>query len=261
MRPTKILTIVCAVCLCSGSVTAMAQNQPRGDRVFISELEGIWMNDAYIKALRTVRMPHRAAKQASPVVIAITRQGRSYPYVATDFDKAAFMMILALEPDIKANSYRLVLGEKNEPTSAEDVTYIWFKGQRDADRKFRKLAFQEVFIMDGKWADYEHVGMELGPVMNGLVLAGRYKDSDGREWSFTEQGQATFPEESFYYELSINDRKARCEYFEAEDLDAPGGISYYGYAWKAGKLQLFRADMKNDRVQCEAEPFAVLTPH
>ena len=124
-----------------------------------------------------------------------------------------------------------------------------------------RTAFQEVFIMDGKWADYEHVGMELGPVMNGLVLAGRYKDSDGREWSFTEQGQATFPEESFYYELSINDRKARCEYFEAEDLDAPEGMSYYGYAWKAGKLQLFRADMKNDRVQCEAEPFAVLTPH
>ena len=259
MKSTTISTIVCAVCLCVGALSATAQNQPRRDRVFISDLEGIWMNDAYIKALREVRMPHQAAKKASPVVIAITRQGRAYPYVATDFDKAAFMMILDLEPDVKPDSYRLVLGEKNEPTSADEVTYLWFKGQRDADRKFRKLAFKEVFIMKGKWADYEHVGMQLGPVMNEIVLAGRYKDGDGREWSFTEQGQATIPDKSFYYELSINDKKARCEYFEAEDLDAPEGITYYGYAWKAGKLLLFRAEMKNDRVRCESKPFAELT--
>ena len=260
MKVTRILITICAVCLCVGAINATAQNQPRRDRVFISDLEGIWMNDAYLKALRKVRMPHQAAKKASPVVIAITRQGRAYPYVATDFDKAAFMMILAVEPDVKPDSYRLVLAEKNQPTSSADVTYIWFKGQRDVDHKFRKLAFQEVLIMDGKWADYEHVGTELGPVMNGIVLAGRYKDSGGREWTFAENGQATFPDKSFYFELSINDRKARCEYFEAEDLDAPEGITYYGYAWKAGKLQLFRAEMKNDRVRCEAKPFAVLTP-
>lgn len=260
MKSTTISTIILAVCLCAGAISATAQNQPRRDRVYISELEGIWMNDAYIKELRKARMPHQAAKKASPAVIAITRQGRAYPYVATDFEKAAFKMILALEPDIKPDSYRLVLGEKNEPTSAADVTYIWFKGQRDADRKFRKLAFQEVFVMNGKWADYEHVGMQLGPVMNSIVLAGRYKDRGGREWSFTEEGQATFPDKSFYYELSINDKKARCEYFEAEDLDAPEGITYYGYAWKAGNLQLFRAEMKNDRVRCEAKPFAELTP-
>ena len=260
MKFTKILITICTVCLCVGAMNATAQNQPRRDRVFISDLEGIWMNDAYIEVLRKTRMPHQAAKKASPAVIAITRQGRAYPYVATDFDRAVFMMILAVEPDVKPDSYRLVLAEKNEPTSSADVTYIWFKGQRNVDRKFRKLAFQEVLIMDGKWANYEHVGTELGPVMNGMVLAGSYKDSGGREWKFTENGQATFPDKSFYFELSINDRKARCEYFEAEDLDAPEGITYYGYAWKAGKLQLFRAEMKNDSVRCEAKPFAVLIP-
>jgi hypothetical protein len=238
----------------------MAQNQARRDRVFASDLEGIWMNNSYVEMLRKIRMPHQAAKKGAPVVIAIKREGRVYPYLATDFDKVALMVILAVEPDIKPHSYRLVLGEKNAPTSSDDVKYIWFKGQRDADRKFRKLAFKELFIMKGKWADYEHVGMELGPVVNGIVLAGRYKDQDGREWSFTEQGQATFPDKSFYYELSINDQQAGCEYLEAEDLAAPEGKSYYGYAWKAGKLQLFRAEVKKDRVRCEAKPFAVLTP-
>lgn len=254
------MSVFCAVLLFIGGVAATAQDQQRPDRVFIHELEGIWMNEAYVKTLRQVRMPHQAAKKVRPVVIAIKRDGRIYPYVATDFDTAAFMVVLALEPDIKPNSYRLVLGQNNEPTSSADATYVWFKGQREADRKFRNLAFKETFIMKGKWADYEHVGMQLGPVMNSIVLAGNYKDEDGREWSFTDEGQATFPDKSFYYELSINDKQARCEYLEAEDLTAPEGKSYYGYAWKAGKLQLFHAELRKDRVRCDSKPFVVLTP-
>ncbi|NIO42027.1 MAG: hypothetical protein GTO41_18795 [Burkholderiales bacterium] len=259
MKSTNTLRIVCVIAMCISSATALAQSQ-REDRVYIRDLEGIWMNQSYVEALKSSRMPHKVAKKVAPALIAIKRQGRAYPYLATDFDKAAFMMILALEPDNKPDSYRLVLGEKNEPTSAADVTYIWFKGQRDADHKFRKLMFKEVFIMKGKWADFEWVGMDLGPVMNGIVLAGRYKDEDGREWVFSEEGTAKFPEKSFYYELSINDKDARCEYLEAEDLQSPEGKSFYGYAWKQGKLQLFRAETKNDRVRCDAKPFVVLTP-
>jgi len=260
MKQSVILNICCAILFCLGSVSGMAQDEPRRDRVYIHDLEGIWMTDAYIDALRKLRMPHEAAKKQAPMVIAIKREGRVYPYVATDFDKAAFMVIIALEPDVKPDSYRLVLGKKNAPTTSADATYVWFKGQRDTDHKFRNLAFKEPFIMNGKWANYEHVGMELGPVVNGIVLAGRYKDKGGREWSFTEQGEATFPDKSFYYELSLNDKKAGCDYLEAEDLTAPNGKSYYGFEWKAGKLRLFRAEVKQDRVRCEARPFAELTP-
>jgi hypothetical protein len=137
---------------------------------------------------------------------------------------------------------------------------VWFRGYRDADRKFSKLAFRETFFMDGKWADYEHVGMALGPVMNKIVLAGKYKDEKGRDWAFSEEGQAVFPDKNFYFELSINDKKARCEYLEAEDLMSADGKRYYGYAWKKGKLQLYDAEMKKDRVRCQSKPFAVLTP-
>lgn len=260
MTKRFILTIFCAMFAFVASVPGMAQNQPRRDRVFIHDLEGLWMNEDYVRELRKTRMPHKAAKKQKPVLIAIKREGRVFPYLATDFDKAAFMFILDVEPDMKPDSYRLVLAKKNQPTSSSEAEYIWFKGQRDADRKFRRLAFKEEFVMNGKWANYEHVGMELGPVINGIVLAGRYRDQDGREWAFTEQGQATLPDKSFYFELSINDQKAGCDYIEAEDLASADGKSYYGYAWKGGKLQVFRAAVKKDRVRCEAKPFAELTP-
>ncbi|HUU74089.1 MAG TPA: hypothetical protein VMW70_15790 [Burkholderiales bacterium] len=260
MKKGFLLTIFGAVLVLSGAVPGMAQNQARSERVFIHDLEGIWMSESYVAALRKTRMAHTAAKAAKPVVIAIKREGRAFPYLATDFDKAALMYVLDVEPDLKPGSYRLVLAKKNEPTSNSETEFVWFKGERDADKKFRKLAFKEPFIMGGKWANYEHVGLELGPIVNGIVLAGRYKDKGGREWSFTKEGQATFPDKTFYYELSINDSKAGCEYLEAEDLTSEDGLSYYGYAWKAGKLQLFRAEIKKDRVRCEAKPFAELTP-
>lgn len=257
----KFLLAACgALLVCVWSITGIAQNKPRPDRVFTSELEGVWMHDAYLEVLKKTRMPHLAAKKQKPMVIAIKREGRVYPYVATDFEKATLMVILALEPDIKPDSYRLVLGKKNEPTAARDAVYIWFKGTRDEDRKFRKLAFKEELIMKGRWGNYEHVGMELGPVINGIVLAGKYKDQSGKNWEFSDEGQAKFPDQSFYYEVSLNDRKADCEYFEAEDLSSESGIVYYGYAWKDGKLNLFRANVKKDRVRCEAKPFAELTP-
>jgi hypothetical protein len=260
MKKGFIPTICCAILLVAVAASAQAQNRTPGERVYIHDLEGIWMHDAYIEALKKTRMPHKVAKKVKPMVIAVRREGRAYPFLATDFEKAALMFVLDVEPDLKPGSYRLVLAKKNEPTSSTEAEFLWFKGQRDADRKFRELDFKDPFIMEGKWATYKHVGMELGPVVNGIVLAGRYKDQDGQEWLFTETGQASFPDKSFYFELSINDKTAGCEYFEGEDMASEDGKSYYGYAWKAGKLQLFRAKISKERVRCEAKPFVELTP-
>ncbi len=259
MKQKLILTLCTALALVWG-VPGSAQNQPRRDRVYVADLEGIWMNEAYVKALRESRMPHQAAKKERPVVIAIKREGRVYPFVSTDFEKAALMVILDVEPDVKPGSYRLVLGQKNEPTSSDEAKYVWFKGSRNADGKFDRLAFKELFMMKGEWANYQRVGEELGPAVNAIVLAGKYTDRKGRNWSFTEKGRASFPDKSFYYELSLNDKTAKCEFLEAEDLEAPEGKSFYGYRWKGGKLELFNAKLNKDKVRCDAAPFAVLTP-
>ena len=262
------MKVICAIFFLIGSVAVAAQNPQRPDRVYVSDLQGVWMNNAYLMQLRKLRMPHEAARKARPVVIAIKREGNVYPYLATDFTEAALMVVLALEPDVKPDSYRLVLGpEEREgqhaadaPTAAADAIYVWFKGKRDVDHKFRELEFKEPFLMKGKWADFEYVGAQLGPAVNSIVLTGHYKDDKGRDWSFSNEGQAAFPDKKFYFEISISDKKARCEYLEAEDLDAPDGKSYYGYAWKGGKLQLYGAQLKKGRVRCNAKPFAVLTP-
>ena len=205
-------------------------------------------------------MPHQSAKKQRPVVVAIKREGRVYPFVSTDFEKAALMVVLDVEPDLKPDSFRLVLGKKNQPTSSEEASFVWFKGKRNAEIKFDKLEIKELFMMNGQWADYEHIGLELGPAVNSIVLSGKYKDRKGREWSFEDNGKASFPDKSFYYELSINDKTAKCEYFEAEDLESPDGKRFYGYKWRRGELQLYDASVRRDRIRCEPTPFAFLKP-
>lgn len=256
----KLILIVCTSLALAWGVTGLAQNQARGDRVFIRDLEGVWMNETYLEELRKTRMPHQSAKKQRPVVIAIKREGRVYPYVSTDFEKAALMIVLDVEPDLDPGSYRLVLGAKNAPTSSEEAKYVLFKGARNADQNFDKLAIKELFIMKGQWANYVRVGLELGPAVNGIVLSGNYKDRKGRDWSFTDNGKASFPDKSFYYELSLNDKTAKCEYFEAEDLETPDGKRLFGYRWKRDELELYDAKVTNDRVRCEATPFAFLKP-
>ena len=256
----RLILIVCTSLALAWGVSGLAQNQARSDRVFIRDLEGIWMNEAYLKELRATRMPHQSAKKQRPVVIAIKREGRVYPFVSTDFEKAALMVILDVEPDLEPGSYRLVLGKKNEPTSSDEASYVYFKGTRNADNRFDKLAIKELFIMKGQWADYERVGLELGPAVNNIVLTGKYKDRKGREWAFADNGKASFPDKTFYYELSLNDKTAKCEYFEAEDLESADGKRFYGYRWKRGELQLYDATVRKDRVRCESVPFAFLKP-
>ena len=257
---TRLLLIVCTFLALAWGVAGFAQNQSRGDRVYVRDLEGIWMNDAYLKELRKTRMPHASAKKQRPVVVAIKREGRVYPFVSTDFEKVALMVVLDVEPDVKPGSYRLVLAKENKPTSSDEAKYVWFKGTRNADNVFDRLAIKELFMMNGQWANYERVGLELGPAVNSIVLTGNYKDREGREWSFTDEGKASFPDKTFYYELSLNDKTANCEYFEAEDLTTADGKRFYGYRWNGGELQLYDATVRKDRVRCESTPFALLKP-
>lgn len=244
------------------SLVAPISNINANDRVFIDDLEGIWFERDYLDILRETKQPHEAEKKSKPVLIAIKKEGRVYPYFATDMVMATLMIVFDVEPGEDPDTYRLVLGERNVPTSAEDVVYVWFKGKKSADGQFRQLQIQEPLIMAGQWAEYERVGKELGPIINDIVLSGEYLDKDGKQWTFTDEGKATFPGESaFYFEVSLIRDGASCDYIEAEDLQSSTGIAYYGFSWTdSGTVKIFNASLEGGVVVCRSQPFAELTP-
>ena len=260
MTPSiRKLCIIVLAALCSASVLAQTA-APRKDRVYLRDIEGIWINEQYMNALKLLRSPHAAAKKAAPVVIAIKREGRAVPIVVTDFNKASIQAVLDVEPDGKPGSYRLVVAPDDKPVSSNEVKYIPFQGARNAQGGFDKLRVAEPTFMKGKWSDYLHLPGELSPSLNRIVIAGTYKDEKGRTWEFTDAGEARWPDQKFIYELSLNDPTAGCEYLQTEDIRDGGEKKRFGYAWKSGKLSIFPARLAGKKVMCEPMPLAVLTP-
>ena len=243
-------------------VAALAQipSPAAKDRVYMRDIEGIWINEQYLKALTALRAPHAAARKVSPVVIALKREGRAFPIVVTDFNQASLQTVLDIEPDVKPGAYRLAVGPGDRPMTSKEVKYIYLRGTRNAQGRFDRLQVAEIFLMKGKWADYTRLPGEISPYLNRLVLAGNYKDQQGRSWEFSESGEALWPGQKFFYELSMNDPGASCEYLQTEDLKQGTDNKRFGYAWKNGKLSIYPARMVNKKVRCESRPLAVLTP-
>ena len=278
--------IIAALLLAALAVPASAQTTPpsqttppaqtpsvRKDRVFLKDVEGIWINETYLSVLAALKSPHAAAKKTPPVVIAIRREGRAYPIVITDFHKASLQAVLDLEPDGKPGAYRLVVGADDKPMSSNEVKYIRFEAAKNAQGKFERLRIAEPDFMKGKWAEYVPIAGELSPQLNRFVIAGNYRDEKGQTWNFSESGEATWPGQKFNYELSLNDPGANCDYLQGESADKgvdsgkgandKKGVDdkkRYGYGWKGGKLSIFTARLAGNKVVCDAKPLAVLAP-
>jgi len=273
--PLRFGTLILAATLAmpAGAQTTPEHTPVRKDRVFLKDVEGIWVNEGYLSVLSTLKSPHAAAKKTPPVVIAIRREGRAYPIVVTDFRKASLQAVLDIEPDGRPGAYRLVVGADDKPMSSSEVKYIRFEAAKNAQGKFDRLRVAEPDFMKGKWADYVALAGGLTPQLNRLVIAGKYRDEKGQSWTFSEAGEATWPEQKFNYEISLNDPAANCDYLQIEsatkgndsaksaDANKRGDDKIrYGYGWKGGKLSILPARLAGNKVACDAKPLAVLTP-
>lgn len=254
-----LLALVLAMACNAALAQTPAQIQARKDRVYVRDLEGFWLNEAYVKVLSGNRSPHASAKRVAPLLIGLRREGRSYPIVITDFNKAVLNVVLDVEPQEKAGTYRLVLAPEDRPVSSSEVTFLPFEGAKNAQGKFDRLRFSDPFLMKGKPSDFMLLAGEVSPYINRLVIAGTYKDEKGATWTFTEAGEARWPDRTFRYDLSMNDPTANCDYLQTEDLKDGDQNLRFGYAWKADKLSIFPARVAGKRVRCEARPIAVLT--
>src|SRR5882672_6672581 len=141
-RFTLPLRLVAALFIAILAGSAAAQNPPaptpqmRKDRVYLKDIEGIWINEAYMSVLASLKSPHAAAKKAPPLVIAIRREGRAYPIVVTDFNKATLQAVLEIEPDGRPGAYRLVVAADDKPKSSNEVKFIRFEAAKNAQGKF-----------------------------------------------------------------------------------------------------------------------------
>ena len=228
-------------------------------RVYVKDLEGTWISRDFVERLRATRAPHALAKQAAGIAIKIQLEGRSYPILITNFQRAVLETIIDVEPDAKPNSYRLVLAKSDGAVSSKDVTYIYFRGERNADGRFETLSISEPNFAKKRFLTYLRLNDPLDNFVNRAVIAGKYKDAEGQAYEFSETGEAVLPDRSFAYEVSLDPSTANCELIQNHREREPDGTDRIGFAWKGPELRLFKVSGSKPPFKCDSKPFAVLT--
>jgi hypothetical protein len=239
------------------------QKRPRRtDRIFARDIEGVWINTAYLKALRATRAPYEASRKVAPLVITVQKEGYSYPLVRTDFDRAVLLRIIDIQPEEKPGAFRVVLAADDmNPVSASETTNISFRGKKSDQGRFEALAIADPTFGKRKFQDFIRVEEGLAPLVNGIVIAGSYADDNGASYRFSREGEAEVPGGRFRYDVRLSPKGARCSIIEETQDEAAGPRPRYGFRWKGKSLELYEVDAKKpDNLRCGAKPVAVLTP-
>jgi hypothetical protein len=273
-RPLRLLSVVLPLCALftapalaqeksgetSGAPAKSAPSAKSKGRVYIKDLEGTWISRDFVERLRASRAPHAVARQAAGIAIKIQQEGRSYPILITNFQRAVLQTIIDVEPDAKPNSYRLVLAKDDKgPVNSSEVTYVYFRGERNADGRFETLSISEPNFAKRRFLTYLRLNDPLDNFVNRVVIAGKYKDEEGRGYEFTEDGEAILPDRSFAYEVSLDPSSAGCELIQNHREREPDGKERIGFEWKGPELRLYKVSGTKAPFRCDAKPFAVLT--
>jgi hypothetical protein len=230
------------------------------DRVYLKDLEGTWVSRDYIERLRVVRSPHLTARRATGIAIEIQKEGSSYSILITNFQRAVLNAIIDVQPDEKAGSYRLVLAKEDRPgIPASETTLLYFRGERSADGTFTSLSIAEPNFARRRYLTYLRLTDPLDVFVNRAVLAGRYQDEEGKVYEFTEGGDATLPDRSFAYEISLDPASAACELIQDHRERNPEGKERIGFEWKGAQLHLYNVSGRKPPYKCDSKPFAILT--
>lgn len=230
------------------------------DRVFIKDLEGTWIATDYVERLKKTRSPNTAGRKGG-VAIKIQREGPVYPILFTNFQRAVLQSVIDVQPDLKPKSYRLAVAKEDRgAVNAADLSYVYFRGERDAGGTFKTLSISEPIFAKGKFLAYQRLDGQLEQFVNATVIAGRYADAQGRAYEFSEGGDAVLPDVKFAYEVSLDAKAAaNCDLLESHRERDPQGKQRIGFAWKGDKLELFKVAGAKAPYKCEAQPYAVLS--
>jgi len=226
----------------------------------LKALSGDWVSVRFIQDVQRTRSPHIAWFSESPALsftIAVAQNGSGYELARTNFHEGLSSRILRLERAENKGAFRLSI---DAPNLREGIDYVQLRFKRGLFGRVTTLGAANLW--DGeREQEYLRLPLTLAQYINRIILAGTYKDSAGATYSFSESGEARWPDQSFQYEISLDPDEAGCEYIEYPDRNGVGGRKRYGYRWRDQGLELYNinyVDTEKCTICCDPQPFATL---
>ena len=221
-----------------------------------ADLEGDWLSAKFLDAVRATRAPVGAP---DPYGFTVRKHGNGWRIAMTSFHEGYWRTLSAVEAR-PGGGWALVVGPmESEPKGPKELTRVpvevtWGAAGPETvagalwDAEAGQIAFRRLPAPRARY-------------LNRIVLAGTYRDEEGRRFVFDESGEATWPGEGFRYELNLDPSEAGCDYITRPDRTQPNETRRYAFAWKDGALRLSHVVYDRDfPISAASRPFAVLRP-
>ena len=223
---------------------SLSFSQSLKETVSFGRLKGTWINAQYLNLLKLQHSPcfAIASIESSIPYIDISESGFQWLY---GFHSGDGFGIQHFRSSNESNTYLFELlgsDDKSMPhkfivNSDRLDTLMWIR----PDGKGLSYKRPLIFIRSNKSIEY---------LVNLIVIAGKYRDSVGNTYVFTESGRAIWPKESFDYEIGLD-----CE-FSSTDCLMRKGLSGYVFSFDQNVLFLYRClSSEGERIDFEKEPF------
>jgi hypothetical protein len=235
-----IILIVPIACIASGKLT-------------IEQIDGQWVRKKYLDSLRST------LSQFSERPENILISGKNHRLNWTNYHEGAWRKILRIE--LSKDGYVLVVGqwEVDSPVPSE-ILKIPFKPTMDQTGKIVSIEFLDNSLAINKKEPFVRLTVPLEEHANELLLVGQYVDQKGKQYTFSKEDVASWPDRTFSYKLPLDSSEAGCDYFQTSDPNEPGRYKRFGFKWKGDRLDLFNIVYDRDYIPiaCEGQPFATL---
>ena len=204
----------------------------------LQHLEGIWAPDQALKTVLEKRSPHATLVETVKIHGDRLDWGNGH--------EATWRRIVRIET-AKTGDTVLVTGpwEDANPQAA-DLQRVPFRVERDAAGFVKKLRFLDDTLVQTPREPWSQLEEPVETLINRRLLAGSYRDAQGRTWTFSPEGEATWPSESFSYQVSLDDSEADCDYIFFEKDGEVGGYRRYGFRWQGETLRIYEIAYPDD---------------
>jgi hypothetical protein len=246
MRITKLCLSV--LLLIAASFPSICQSRS----LEIKDIQGSWTRQKYVEAVRSTRSPFAE----SPETVTIKDDKFSW----TNYHEGAWRKIVRIEEDKVKGVYRLVLGPWEKDPPGTELIEAPFKTAINRNGKIETMTFLTDAAVHYKQEPFLNVSEPLEQLIARIVLTGAYRDQQGQSYVFDKSGIAIWPGSSFSYEVALDHIEATCDYFLVDYHNNPVNTKAYGFKWVGNKMELFNNKSKDGLMQCEDQPFTILTP-
>lgn len=239
------LSLICLAtpALLTGCSSNKPAEPPAAKANLLETLNGTWVSEKYLSAIKASKTPF--------------------------VDHLESLTIYAADKKITWTNFHEAYDQHVSDSGKENnLLFVSVGAPESTEPNYKKVHFSQldnaiIFLEPGVAQQtntrFIKIDEPLPQYANKLLLAGKYKDSEGNVYEFTPEGKASWPTMNFTYRFILDPIEANCPYIETSVRNGAGEPVRFGYKWVGAQLFFFDITNEDAPISCSKLPIFSLS--